>query len=61
MLFCNFQARGCLPLIMVQNYKNLEDSFILNWNKEIHDLFIDELEKQHDLGKYSDIRFKSGA
>lgn len=43
---------------MVQNYQILEDSFVLNWNKEIHDLFIDELEKQHDLGKYSDIQFK---
>lgn len=46
---------------MVQNYENLEDSFVLNWNKEIQDLFIDELEKQHDLGNYSDIRFKPGA
>lgn len=46
---------------MVRNRKNPEDSFVLNWNDEMHDVFIDALEKQHDLGKRSDTGFKPEA
>ncbi len=41
----------------VRNRKNPEDSFVLNWNDQMHDVFIDALEKQHNLGKRSDTGF----
>lgn len=45
-------------LTMVRIRKKPEDSFILNWNDEMHDVFTNALEKQHDLGKRSDTEFK---
>ena len=46
---------------MVRNRKNPDDSFVLNRNDEMHDVFIDAFEKQHDLGKRSDTGFKPEA
>ena len=46
---------------MVRIRKTPEIPFVLNWNDEMHDIFIDSLEKQHDLGKRSDTGFKAEA
>lgn len=51
-------SRAEFSLTMVRIRKKQEDSFNLNWNDEMHDLFINALEKQHDLGKRSDTEFK---
>lgn len=46
---------------MVRNRKPPEDPFVLNWSDKMNDIFMDALEKQHDLGKRSDTGFKSEA
>lgn len=48
-------------LTIVQNRKSPEDSFVLNWNDEIHNVFIHALEKRQNLGKRSDTSFKPEA
>lgn len=45
----------------VRNRNNPEDSFVLNWNDQMHDVFIDALERPYDLGKRSDTGFKPEA
>ncbi len=54
-------AHRCLVWTMVRIRKIPENPFVLNWNDEMHDIFIDSLEKQHDLGKRSDTGFKAEA
>lgn len=55
------RAHDWPSLKMIRNRKPPEDPFVLSWNDKMLDIFIDALEKQHDLGKRSDTGFKPEA